>query len=198
MWYDERISKYVNSSVSLQRDEIKSLWFPDTFCYNAKKSDLMLPDTEVHSVIRIDPDGLVFYSRRLVLPYQTFLVIFKKGFKVTSFPRFSAICRVGENPVYIMYKKVEMNSGLIICLEFKMHVLRYYFAYKNSVHTKFNTEEELRVYVTRLESHDFPSSVHSVSNQWANETIDVGAKSIVKLYVRMNSPLTIRKKTGPS
>lgn len=165
MWYDERISEYVNSSVSLQRDEIKSLWFPDTFCYNAKKSDLMLPDTEVHSVIRIDPDGLVFYSRRLVLPYQTFLVIFKKSVRVTSFPRFSAICRVGENPVYIMYKKVEMNSGLIICLEFKMHVLRYYFAYKNSVHTKFNTEEELRVYVTRLESHDFPSSVHSVSNQ---------------------------------
>ncbi|KAM7427139.1 hypothetical protein ABFA07_021676 [Porites harrisoni] len=63
MWYDERISEYVNSSVSLQRDEIKSLWFPDTFCYNAKKSDLMLQDTEVHSVIRIDPDGLVFYSR---------------------------------------------------------------------------------------------------------------------------------------
>ena len=190
MWYDERISEYVNSSVSLQRDEIKSLWFPDTFCYNAKKSDLMLPDTEVHSVIRIDPDGLVFYSRRLVLPYQTFLVIFKKGVKVTSFPRFSAICRVGEKgPVYIMYRKVEMNSGLIICLEFKMHVLRYYFAYKNSVHTKLNTEERLRVHVTRPESHDFPSSVHSVSNQWADETINVGTKSIVKLYVRMNSPL---------
>ena len=190
MWYDERISEYLNSSVSLQRDEIKSLWFPDTFCYNAKKSDLMLPDTEVHSVIRIDPDGLVFYSRRLVLPYQTFLVIFKKGVKVTSFPRFSAICRVGEKgPVYIMYRKVEMNSGLIICLEFKMQVLRYYFAYKNSVHTKLNTEEQLRVHVTRPESHDFPSSVYSVSNQWADETINVGTKSIVKLYVRMNSPL---------
>ena len=64
-----------------------------------------------------------------------------------------------------MYRKVEMNSGLIICLEFKMCVQRYCFAYKNSVRTKFNTEEELRVYVTRLESHDFPSSVHSVSNQ---------------------------------
>lgn len=167
MWYDERLSEYVNSSVSLQRDEIKSLWFPDTFCYNAKKSDLMLPDTEVHSVIRIDADGLVFYSRRLVLPYQTFLVIFQKGVKVTSFPRLSAICRVGENPVYIMYRKVEMNSGLIIiiCLEFKMHVLRYCFAYKNGVHTKFNTEEQLRVHVTRPESHDFPSPVHSVSNQ---------------------------------
>ena len=89
-----------------------------------------------------------------------------------------------------MYRKVEMNSGLIICLEFKMHVQRYCFAYKNGVHTKFNTEEQLRVHVTRPESHDFPSSVHSVSNQWArDETIDVGTKSIVKLYVRMNSPL---------
>lgn len=46
-----------------------------------------------------------------------------------------------------------------------MHVHRYYFAYKNGVHTKFNTEEQLRVYVTRPESHDLPSSVHSVYNQ---------------------------------
>lgn len=96
MWYDERISAYLNSSVSLQRDEIKSLWFPDTFCYNAKKSDLMLPDTEVHSVLKIDPDGLVFYSRRLVLPCQTFPVNSKKGVKVTSFPILSAICLSGR------------------------------------------------------------------------------------------------------
>ena len=70
-----------------------------------------------------------------------------------------------------------------------MHVQRYYFAYKNGVHTKFNTEEQLRVYVTRPESHDFPSSVHSVSDQWDDETIDVGTKSIVRLHVRMNSQL---------
>lgn len=70
-----------------------------------------------------------------------------------------------------------------------MRVHRYYFAYKNGVHTKFNTEEQLRVYVTRPESHDLPSSVHSVYNQWADETIDIGTKSIVKSYVRMNSPL---------
>ena len=54
----------------------------------------------------------------------------------------------------------------------------------------FDTEEPstLRVYATRTESYDFASSVHSVS-------IDVGSiRSIVKLYVLMNSPFKIREK----
>lgn len=94
------------------------------------------------------------------------------------------------NEPSITYRKVEMNSGLIICLKFEMHVQRHCFAYKIGVHTKFDTEEPstLRVYATRTESYDFASSVHSVS-------IDVGSiRSIVKLYVLMNSPLKIREK----
>lgn len=63
MWYDDRIAEYVNSSVSLQREQIRHLWFPDPYCYNAKISDLMLPDTEVHSVLRINSSGFVMYSR---------------------------------------------------------------------------------------------------------------------------------------
>ena len=89
------------------------------------------------------------------------------------------------NELSIMYRKLEMNSGLIICIKFKMHVQRHCFAYKIGVHTKFNTKEPstLRVYATGTESYDFPSSVHSVS-------IYVGTiRSIVKLYVLMNSPL---------
>ena len=66
MWFDDRIAGYIKSNVILQRDHITHLWFPDPFCYNAKKSDLMLPDTEVHSVVRIDPNGFVLYSRRSV------------------------------------------------------------------------------------------------------------------------------------
>lgn len=63
MWVDDRIAKSVKSNILLQRELITYLWFPDSYCYNAKKSDLMLPDTDVHSVVRIDPVGHILYSR---------------------------------------------------------------------------------------------------------------------------------------
>lgn len=67
MWFEDRLAEFVKSKgLVLQRDHISQLWLPDPYCYNAKKSDLMLPDTEVHSVVRIDPNGSVLYSRRSV------------------------------------------------------------------------------------------------------------------------------------
>ena len=67
MWFEDRLAEYVKSKgLVLQRDYISQLWLPDLYCYNAKKSDLMLPDTEVHSVVRIDSNGSVLYSRRSV------------------------------------------------------------------------------------------------------------------------------------
>ncbi|XP_068761416.1 gamma-aminobutyric acid receptor subunit gamma-1-like isoform X2 [Montipora capricornis] len=63
MWVDDRIAKSVKSNALLRRELVNLLWFPDSFCYNARKSDLMLPDTNVDSVVRIDPNGFVFYSR---------------------------------------------------------------------------------------------------------------------------------------
>lgn len=64
MWFEDRLAEFVKSKgLVLQRDHISQLWLPDPYCYNAKTSDLMLPDTEVHSVVRIDPKGLVLYSR---------------------------------------------------------------------------------------------------------------------------------------
>lgn len=68
MWLEDRLADFVKSKVQvLQREHISHLWLPDPYCYNAKKSDLMLPDTEVHSVVRIDPNGFVMYSRRSVV-----------------------------------------------------------------------------------------------------------------------------------
>lgn len=68
MWFEDRLAEFVKSSKGqvLQREHISHLWLPDPYCYNAKTSDLMLPDTEVHSVVRIDPNGFVMYSRRSV------------------------------------------------------------------------------------------------------------------------------------
>ena len=67
MWFEDRLAEFVKSKgLVLQQEPISQLWLPDTFCYNAKTSDLMLPDTEVHSVVRIDPNGFVLYSRKSV------------------------------------------------------------------------------------------------------------------------------------
>lgn len=67
MWFEDRLAEFVKTKgLVLQRDHISQLWLPDSYCYNAKRSDLMLPDTEVHSVVRIDPNGFVLYSRRSV------------------------------------------------------------------------------------------------------------------------------------
>ncbi|EDO36971.1 predicted protein, partial [Nematostella vectensis] len=63
MWRDPRLADRVNQSVVLQRDQISYLWFPDTYCSNAKRSDLMSPDTEIHSSLTLEPDGSIFYSR---------------------------------------------------------------------------------------------------------------------------------------
>ena len=79
MWVDDRIVKSVKSNILLQRELITYLWFPDPYCYNAKKSDLMLPDTDVHSVVRIDQDGHIFYSRRSVARTLHCLRIWEQG-----------------------------------------------------------------------------------------------------------------------
>ena len=66
-WLEDRLVEFAKSKVQvLQREHISHLWLPDPYCYNAKKSDMMLPDTEIHSVVRIDQDGFVMYSRRSV------------------------------------------------------------------------------------------------------------------------------------
>ena len=39
------------------------MWVPDPFCYNARESNLMLPNEEVHSLVHIQPDGDVLMSK---------------------------------------------------------------------------------------------------------------------------------------
>ncbi|KAK3734541.1 hypothetical protein QZH41_010398, partial [Actinostola sp. cb2023] len=62
-WHDERLANLVNSTIVLSRGQIENLWFPDTFCANAKSSNLMMPDNQVHSTLLLDSNGSVFYSR---------------------------------------------------------------------------------------------------------------------------------------
>ena len=53
-----------NEILILNREEADLVWRPDTYCSNAKQSDLMLPDKNLHSAIRLSPDGSIFYSRK--------------------------------------------------------------------------------------------------------------------------------------
>lgn len=43
--------------------DIDNMWVPDPFCYNARESNLMLPNEEVHSLVHIQPDGDVLMSK---------------------------------------------------------------------------------------------------------------------------------------
>ena len=63
-WKDERLARLVNTTVVLEREHISRLWTPKPYCSNAKTSNLMLPDSEVHSSLKVSPDGSIFYSRR--------------------------------------------------------------------------------------------------------------------------------------
>ena len=63
-WTDPRLANVVNETVSLIREDINLIWRPDTFSYNSRKTDLDQEDKSMHSVMRINPSGVVFYSRK--------------------------------------------------------------------------------------------------------------------------------------
>ena len=42
------------------------MWVPDPFCYNARESNLMLPNQEKHSLVHIQPNGDVLMSKGFV------------------------------------------------------------------------------------------------------------------------------------
>ena len=62
-WKDPRLSGRVNRTLSLKGDQITNIWVPDPYCYNARESNMMSPDEETHSNLKIEPDGEIYYSR---------------------------------------------------------------------------------------------------------------------------------------
>lgn len=67
-WVDRRLAGRFNHSVVLKNSAVEHAWIPDTYCSNARQSNLMMigPDTE--SAIIVDTDGSVFYTKRSVAP----------------------------------------------------------------------------------------------------------------------------------
>lgn len=62
-WKDPRLSGKVNHTLTLKGDKITNIWVPDPYCYNARESNMMIPDEETHSNLKIKPDGEIYYSR---------------------------------------------------------------------------------------------------------------------------------------
>ncbi len=67
-WYDKRLRYNTTgvSRLSLNWAFLKTIWVPDTFLINGKKSYLH-EITVPNQFVRISPDGLIYYSQRLTI-----------------------------------------------------------------------------------------------------------------------------------
>ena len=78
-WKDERLAGKLEKTLTIKGENINRVWLPDPFCYNARDSNLMLPDSAVHSKVSIGPDGNILYTRGLdksSLLFKTFCTDF--------------------------------------------------------------------------------------------------------------------------
>ncbi|CAH3143612.1 unnamed protein product, partial [Porites lobata] len=63
-WTDPRIANVINSTVWMKGEDIMMLWKPDTACYNSRgETNLDKEDKHIHSVMKLFPNGTVYYSR---------------------------------------------------------------------------------------------------------------------------------------
>ena len=65
-WTDSRLVGKLNRTLTIKGGEIENIWVPDPYCYNARESNMMMPDEEVHSSVSIKPNGDVLYSKGYV------------------------------------------------------------------------------------------------------------------------------------
>ncbi|XP_068713721.1 gamma-aminobutyric acid receptor subunit alpha-1-like isoform X2 [Montipora foliosa] len=56
-WTDLRLAGKSNRTQVLRGRDISKIWKPDPYCYNARESNLMIPDEELYSSVKISPSG---------------------------------------------------------------------------------------------------------------------------------------------
>ncbi|XP_068759220.1 gamma-aminobutyric acid receptor subunit alpha-1-like isoform X2 [Montipora capricornis] len=61
-WADLRLAGKSNRTKVLRGGDISKIWKPDPFCYNARESNLMMPNEELHSYVKISPNGNITMS----------------------------------------------------------------------------------------------------------------------------------------
>ncbi|XP_031562056.1 gamma-aminobutyric acid receptor subunit rho-1-like isoform X2 [Actinia tenebrosa] len=66
-WNDNRLVGRSNQTIVLNGDDISKVWKPDPFCYNARDSTLSKGDHDINSMMSIDPNGDIIYSRMTII-----------------------------------------------------------------------------------------------------------------------------------
>ena len=62
-WSDPRLAGKFNRTITLTGSDIDNFWVPDPFCYNARESNMMTPNEEVHSKLHISTNGDIKMSK---------------------------------------------------------------------------------------------------------------------------------------
>lgn len=86
-WKDPRLAGKLNRTLTLHGGDIDKLWTPDPFCYNARESNMMLPNAETHSFAHIRPNGDLELSKRwarsnLVITPSLEFILTNSGFRL--------------------------------------------------------------------------------------------------------------------
>jgi len=86
-WTDSRLAGKLNRTLTIKGGEIENIWVPDPYCYNARESNMMMPDEEVHSSVSIKSTGDVLYSKGVTLLASCIM-------NLRSFPHDSQECHL--------------------------------------------------------------------------------------------------------
>ena len=66
-WTDKRFASKFSETIRLKGSTIECAWIPDTYVVNTRESNLLAENSNGGSLFEIQPNGTIFYSRRLVL-----------------------------------------------------------------------------------------------------------------------------------
>ena len=63
-WTDSRLAGRLNRTLNIKGEDIDNIWVPDPYCYNARESNMMVPNGEINSYVKIKPNGEIISNRR--------------------------------------------------------------------------------------------------------------------------------------
>ncbi|XP_067024671.1 gamma-aminobutyric acid receptor subunit gamma-1-like [Acropora muricata] len=86
-WTDARLAGKLNRTMVLQERDIDRIWHPDPYCINARESNLMIPNDELNSFVKVQPSGEVMMSNGMTIIASCVL-------KLHNFPLDSQKCHL--------------------------------------------------------------------------------------------------------
>lgn len=78
-WKDSRLARKLNDTITLKGGDIDNIWVPDPFCYNARESNMMMPNEEIHSFVQVRPNGDIAMSKGWVRRQLACWTVFHPG-----------------------------------------------------------------------------------------------------------------------